>query len=789
MGEPRARRPAQDLPDAPTSAREAWLLFMENTSSSSQRAAQISADLSAAAILASISDGFHLIDASGCFVQFNDAARRMFQANGIDVDSIVGQHIQTVFPDLESNAGGRALLTCLHDRRTLTAESYYAPWDRWYQVRHYPVANGGVASLFQDITAEKRTQALLNEQQERFEFAAEAAQIGYWFCNLPFDKLTWDTITKKHFWLPPDADVDIGLFYQRLHPDDRERTRQAIEASIGGHRRYDIEYRTVSPDGEIKWIHAVGRTAYKDSGEPIRFDGTTRDITELKAAQQALRESNALFETFANSIPALAWMARPDGWIFWYNQRWYEYTGLPAEQLQGWGWEAVHDPQVLPIVKKVWRECLDHGKPAEMVFPLRGADGHYRYFLTRVAPVRDSSGQVVSWFGTNTDVHEQRLAREALDAERRRWAAVFESAPVGLVFTDAAGRIISGNRRAEEIFGIQKMPATLEDIREQWVFFRGDGSRVSHAEMPLARTLREGVTIAEEYLLQRNDGSRLWVEVTSAPILNAEGSIAGAVVALGNVDTRKRAQQALVRNEKLVVVGRMAATISHEINNPLESVTNLLYLIGETTREDATRNYARIAQKELARVSHIVTHTLRFNRQTMQAACEEISEILDSALAIYTGRIQTAGITLERDYQPADPVLCLGTELRQVFANLIGNAFDATRRGGSILIRTRVKSRDRQPGVQVTIADTGHGMDRATLRRLSEPFFTTKGDNGTGLGLWVSRDILKRHNARLNVWSCQTPGRSGSIFTLWFPYSSTPPRPADLAETLASRFV
>ena len=128
---------------------------------------------------------------------------------------------------------------------------------------------------------------LLREHRERFAFAAEAAQIGYWFCNLPFDQLIWDERVKEHFWLPPVASVDIDLFYARLHPDDREPTRRAIELAIATRNPYDVEYRTISAEGKIKWIRAIGRTAYDAAGQPVRFDGVTRDITALKEAEQA----------------------------------------------------------------------------------------------------------------------------------------------------------------------------------------------------------------------------------------------------------------------------------------------------------------------------------------------------------------------------------------------------------------------------------------------------------------------------------------------------------------------
>ena len=139
---------------------------------------------------------------------------------------------------------------------------------------------------------------------------------------------------------------------------------------------------------------------------------------ERTRVTQELRESEHLFRALANSIANLAWMARPDGWIYWYNQQWYDSTGTTPVDMEGWGWEQVHDPAALPAVKDRWQHSIATGTPFEMVFPLRGADGTFRRFLTRVNPVRDSRGQVVHWFGTNTDVENERRAAEA-NAELR----------------------------------------------------------------------------------------------------------------------------------------------------------------------------------------------------------------------------------------------------------------------------------------------------------------------------------------------------------------------------------
>jgi PAS domain S-box-containing protein len=613
----------------------------------------------AATVLEAITDGFLVIDRRGSFQKFNPAARAMYQMQGLDAEKLIGRRLHDVFPDIESSATARSLLDCLRTRQPTSAEGCFLPWNRWFSVRNYPTPDGGVATFFQDITEKLQIEQQLSEQRERFEFATRAAQLGYWFCNLPFDKLDWDDTVKEHFWLHPDADVDIALFYERIHPDDRERTRQAIATSIGTNGRYDIEYRTMSPDGGQKWIRATGRTAYHQDGTPARFDGVTQDVTALKNVT------------------------------------------------------------------------------------------------------------------------------EALDAERARLSAVFENVPVGLLFTLADGRIISGNRQAERILGRSFAQAGRESYRDLYVQ-HADGTRVEVGDRPLTLTLAEGGIHRGEYQYVRPDGSVIWVEMIGAPILDAQGKIIGAVDAFADIDVRKRAEIALIRSEKLALVGRLAASISHEINNPLEAVTNLLYLIENNTKDATARNFSRTAQDELARVSHIVTHTLRFNRQTVALGEQKMSGLLESSVAIYEGRLKNSGVSLDRDYADTARVFCSGSEIRQVFANVVGNSFDATKTGGRLILRTRNQRNGRtgQAGVRVTIADTGHGMPEQVRRRLFEPFFTTKGDNGTGLGLWVSREIVAKHHARIRVKSRQGD-RSGTVFSIWFPLDAASQRAPEIVEPAA----
>ncbi len=232
------------------------------------------------------------------------------------------------------------------------------------------------------------------------------------------------------------------------------------------------------------------------------------------------------------------------------------------------------------------------------------------------------------------------------------------------------------------------------------------------------------------------------------------------------------ADDALRKSEKLAVAGRLALSISHEINNPLESVTNLLYLIGRSTSLPDAKAFAETAAQELARVSEIVTQTLRFYRSPSKPTLVNIGEIVDSALTIYQRRLASAQILVERDFRDCSPILAMAGEIRQVTLHLIGNAFDAIGRGGMLKIRAanaRQHNNGSLRGVRLTIADTGSGIHPDIRYSIFEPFVSTKGDTGTGLGLWLSSQIVRKHGGTIQVKSRALPARSGTVFSVFLP--------------------
>jgi signal transduction histidine kinase len=227
---------------------------------------------------------------------------------------------------------------------------------------------------------------------------------------------------------------------------------------------------------------------------------------------------------------------------------------------------------------------------------------------------------------------------------------------------------------------------------------------------------------------------------------------------------QRRIEESLRKSEKLAVAGRLAASIAHEINNPLEAIGNLLYIIGISESIPEVREYLSLTQEQLARVSEIVKQTLRFHRETTHPAPVALGEVVDSVLALYAGRLRSAGIHVTSRFRPVAPIHGFAGELRQLVANLVGNAVDAMRFGGTLQIRIRECRMNGKSGVRLTVSDSGSGIPSTVRSTLFEPFVSTKENTGTGLGLWVSGQIVQRHSGTIRVKSKERVGTTFSVF-------------------------
>lgn len=289
------------------------------------------------------------------------------------------------------------------------------------------------------------------------------------------------------------------------------------------------------------------------------------------------------------------------------------------------------------------------------------------------------------------------------------------------------------------------------------------------------REQREVIAILKNY---RKDGTPFWNELSLSPIRNREGGLTHVVGIQMDITARVEFEAALRQSEKLAAVGRLASSIAHEINNPLEAVMNLLFLAQKADDVADMKSYLAAADKEVRRVSLITHQSLRFYKQSSQPQAVHCREMLEPLLELYQSRLENAQIVLERRDRSERPIVCLESEIRQVLNNLIRNSIDAMHsRGGRLMVRIRDANDQRSgaPGVMITIADTGTGIGPELMPQLFKAFVSTKGIGGTGLGLWVSQEIVGRHHGRIKVRSSQRDGQSGTIFELFLPSQAIAP--------------
>ena len=367
---------------------------------------------------------------------------------------------------------------------------------------------------------------------------------------------------------------------------------------------------------------------------------------------------------------------------------------------------------------------------------------------------------------------EGTIRGETLQESERRLRALVTASSDAVYRMNADWSVMYQLRRNMEE---RSFLANTEDPDSNWLqryIHPEDQTRVLAA---ISKAISEKSIFDLEHRVLQVDGSLGWTHSRAVPILDEQGDIKEWFGMASDVTEQKRAMELLIRNEKLAATGRLAASIAHEVNNPLESVTNLLYLARTTDDLRDIREFLEAADQELARAVTITTQTLRFYKQTTAPKPVTASELIHSLLLLHRGRLAAAKVCVEESLRANYAVSCYESEIRQVLSNLISNATDAMRpQGGRLLVRSRDGRRWKtgERGLVITVADTGSGMSAQTQEKLYEAFYTTKGMEGTGLGLWVSREIVTRYRGELRLRSSQTPGKSGTVFSLFLPYNA-----------------
>jgi PAS domain S-box-containing protein len=330
--------------------------------------------------------------------------------------------------------------------------------------------------------------------------------------------------------------------------------------------------------------------------------------------------------------------------------------------------------------------------------------------------------------------------------------------------------------RSDEVYGMVGCePGAFGSDPEAWLRFVVPED-VPALDEAFAKVRAEGADYHMQYRVRWPDGSLHWLESQGKSEMDAQGKVTRIFGVMADITHRKHADEALLRAEKLAVAGRLAASVAHEINNPMEAVANMLYLISMTDSLEEARMQASGALDELMRIALVAQSTLKFHREIGTPKDTLLSEVMESVLAMFRGKLQAMEIDVETNVDGERPINCMLSETQQIFANLVANAIEALEHKGRLVIRIRPSRdwRDRTTqGMRVTICDTGAGFDRATAGRIFEPFFTTKTETGTGLGLWVVALLVARNNGSVRVRSTQRQGASGTAFSVFLPFGET----------------
>ena len=342
-----------------------------------------------------------------------------------------------------------------------------------------------------------------------------------------------------------------------------------------------------------------------------------------------------------------------------------------------------------------------------------------------------------------------------------------ESLPQMVWAADSCGRKTFCSERYLRYTGAQN----LEEMDQLWSTFIHPDDRVA-ATRAWQNALISGQPYECQYRLRRKDGAYRNFLAQATPARDANGRIVSWIGSSTDVHEQKLVESALRKSEKLAIAGRLAANIAHEVNNPLTSATNAVYLaLQDPTLSEASRTYLKLADNELRRLARLTRQTLRFHRQAAEPLLVDIRELMDSVLEAMVP--VHLGIHPERRYQDCGKVLCYADDVKQALASVLANSLDAMPEGGRLAIRIRCihLSNQEVSCVRVTIADGGSGIPPALLQTVCEPFVTTKAATGTGLGMWVTKGIMERHGGLLRIRSSTNSPRRGTTVTLLFPYS------------------
>ncbi|MGB3187954.1 MAG: PAS domain S-box protein [Limnoraphis sp.] len=509
-------------------------------------------------ILERITDAFVALDRNFCYTYVNQEAARLF---GYSREELLGKQLwKDVFVAEAEYPEAEQLRQAMKEQTPLHLEAFSPSLNRYLEINAYPSVEG-ISIYFRDISERKKIETQLQSSEEFNRRIIESSADCIKVLDLEGRLLSMNSggqlILEIHD-LQPFLDQPWVKFWQdRDHP----KAEKAIHlAKVGGTSRFQGYCPTQK--GQSKWWDVIVTPIFGKQQQVEQILCLSRDITNLKEAENALRSSETLYRTLSDAVPDFIWSCDSNGQTDFVNSRWIEYTGLTLEELNSKGLQQINHPDDYPHLQQAWEEAKQQGGFFEAEFRYRRHDGVYRWFIGRAAPLKDEVGRVIKWIGTTTDIHERKQAEaereqllQQLETERSRMNAILQQMPAGVLIADeATQKLVLANQQVEQILGYS-YPLDLElDAYAQTITFTGfhpNGQPYSASEYPLLRSLKTGeVILGEEISILRADGDSIFINVNSAPIRDQQGEIVAAVAVFRDITAQRQAELSLRRGEE-----------------------------------------------------------------------------------------------------------------------------------------------------------------------------------------------------------------------------------------------
>jgi PAS domain S-box-containing protein len=634
-----------------------------------------------------------------------------------------------------------------------------------------------------DVTVAKEAERKLRSSEAYLAESQRLSHTSSWAWDVPSQEFVYRSAEVYHlFGLDPErldpekSAVSQQPFGDRILPEDRRRVIEVSQQAVRNKADFEVDFRIVLPDGSMKYVHSVGHPLVNRDGEVTELVGTHVDVTEQHAARETLQKafneikrSEDRLRLVIDTIPTLVWRAGPEGNPDFLNQPALDYTGLSLDQAAS-GWpRAFHSDDMASMLEK-WRAIRNSGRRGELEARLRRFDGEYRWFLLRAEPLRDEAGNITKWYGSATDIEDQKLVEVALRESEQRFRDYAETASDWLWETGRDHRLTrisenlnAGNIPPAPLTGVARweIATDVESEPEKW--------RLHRAMLDAHRPFRNFV-----YTVNRT-GSPVYVQTSGKPFYDTNGNFLGyrgtgtditATIRANHAEEAlRKAQAELAHVTRVTTLGEMTASIAHEINQPLAAVVAnaeacLRWLDRGTPELDAARHSVEWIISDGNRVGEVIRRVRALaNKSDIEKVPLDLNDVIREVVTLVQRELISHRVSSRMELAPALPMI-LGdrVQLQQVVINLVMNGIEAmqsvTDRPREMVIRS---GQDDTRRVLVSVTDCGVGITARDADRLFDAFFTTK-CSGMGMGLSICRSIVEAHGGRLSASGNEGPG-------------------------------